>query len=108
MAAAKKQKVLRIYLDEKMKWKSRLLYRALVEKLLELGIPGATVFRGLEGFGASAQIHDARILEMSENLPVVVEVVAAPKVVLACLKQIKPMLPKNALVTVQDIQVMTL
>jgi PII-like signaling protein len=108
MAASKKQKVLRIYLDEKMKWKTQLLYRALVEKLLKLGIPGATVFRGLEGFGASAQIHDARILEMSENLPVVVEVVAAPKVVLACLNQIRPMLPKNALVTMQDIQVMAL
>jgi PII-like signaling protein len=108
MAASKKQKVLRIYLDEKMKWQTQLLYRALVEKLLKLGIPGATVFRGLEGFGASAQIHDARILEMSENLPVVVEVVAAPKVVLACLNQIRPMLPKNALVTMQDIQVMAL
>src|ERR1700722_11770980 len=98
MAASKKRKILRIYLDEKLKYKSQLLYRALVEKLLKRGIPGATVFRGLEGFGASAKIHDARILEMSENLPVVVEVVGEPKVIVACLSEIRPMLPKHCLV----------
>jgi PII-like signaling protein len=108
MAASKKQKVLRIYLDEKLKYKSQLLYRALVEKLLKRGIPGATVFRGLEGFGASAKIHDARILEMSENLPVVIEVVGEPKVMMASLNEIKAMLPKHCLVTVQDIHVIKL
>ncbi len=106
MASLKKQKVLRIYLEEKMKWKNQLLYRALVEKLLKLGIPGATAFRGLEGFGASARIHDARILEMGENLPVVVEVVAPAPVILKSLKSVKEMIPGDCLVTVQDVQVL--
>jgi PII-like signaling protein len=105
MASLKKQKVLRIYLEEKMKWKSQLLYRAVVEKLLKLGIPGATVFRGLEGFGASARIHEARILEISENLPIVVEVVAPGPVILKSLKSVKELIPKHCLVTVQDVHV---
>jgi len=53
----------------------RALYSALVEKARELGLAGATVWRGVEGFGARSRIHTARILRLSEDLPVIVEIV---------------------------------
>ncbi|HUO57424.1 MAG TPA: DUF190 domain-containing protein [bacterium] len=101
-----KCKVLRIYADEDIKWNNQLLYRAIVEKLLKAGLAGATVFKGIEGFGSSARIHSARILEITENLPVMVEVVDSPKQILKALNAVEPMLPKHCLVTVQDVRVL--
>jgi len=101
-----KCKALRIYVDEELKWKGKLLYRALAEKMLELRMAGATVFKGVEGFGSSAHIHSARILEMTENLPMLIEVVDHPRRIAQALKAIGPMLPTHCLVTVQDIQVL--
>jgi PII-like signaling protein len=101
-----KCKALRIYVDEDLKWHNQLLYRAIVEKLLGLGIAGATVFKGVEGYGSSAHIHSARILEITENLPVLIEVVDVPKQVLKALQAVEPMLPKHCLVLVQDVKVL--
>jgi PII-like signaling protein len=101
-----KCKVLRIYVDEDLKWHNQLLYRAIVEKLLNTKIAGATVFKGIEGFGSSAHIHSARILEITENLPVLVEAVDTAKQILKALKAIEPMLPRHCLVAVQDVRVL--
>ena len=101
-----KCKALRIYLDEDLKWHNQLLYRAMVEKLLNAGLAGASVFKGIEGFGSSAHIHSARILEITENLPVMVEVIDTPKQISKALKVVEPMLPKHCLVTVQDLKVL--
>jgi PII-like signaling protein len=100
-----KCKALRIYVDEDIKWHNQLLYRAIVEKLLNTGIAGATVFKGIEGFGSSTHIHSSRILEITENLPVMIEVVDIPKQVLKALNAVELMLPKHCLVTVQDVKV---
>jgi PII-like signaling protein len=100
-----KCKALRIYVDEDIKWQSRLLYRAIVEKLLSLGIAGATVFKGIEGYGSSARIHSARVIEIMENLPVMIEAVDISQKIQKALKAVEPMLPAQCLVTVQDIQV---
>src|SRR5436853_339130 len=101
-----KCKALRIYVDEDLKWHNQLLYRAIVEKLLDLGIAGATVFKGIEGFGSSARIHSARILEITENLPMMIEVIDGPKQILKTINAVEPMLPKHCLVTVQDVRVL--
>jgi len=101
-----KCQALRIYVDEDLKWHNQLLYRAMVEKFLNLGMAGASVFKGVEGFGSSAHIHTARILEITENLPVMVEVVDTPKQISRALKAVEPMLPKHCLVTVQDVKVL--
>jgi len=101
-----KCQALRIYVDEDLKFKGQLLYRAIVEKMLELKMAGATVFKGVEGFGSSAYIHSAHILEITENLPVLIEVVDSPKQVRKALKALEPMLPTHCLVTLQDIQVL--
>ena len=106
MSIVGKCKVLRIYLDEDLKWHNQLLYRAIVEKLLNLHLAGATVFKGIEGYGSSFHIHSARILEITENLPVLIEVVDTPKQILKALKAVEPMLPKHCLVTVQDVRVL--
>ena len=100
-----KCKMLRIFVDEDLKWHNKLLYRAIVDKLLELKIAGATVFKGVEGFGSSAHIHSARILEITENLPMLVEVVDKPPQIQKALRAVEPMLPKHCLVTMEDVQV---
>ena len=64
-----------IYIGEADHWHGRPLYQAIVELLRERGIAGATVVRGIEGFGAKARLHSARILRLSEDLPIVIEVV---------------------------------
>jgi PII-like signaling protein len=68
-------KLLRILVGESDRVQGRPLYNALVEKARELGLAGATVWRGIEGFGARSRIHTARILRLSEDLPVVIEIV---------------------------------
>jgi PII-like signaling protein len=106
MKLAGKCKILRIFLDENLKLKNQLLYRTIVKKLLELKVAGATVFKAVEGFGSKAHLHDAGVLELSENLPILIEVVDTPTQIRKALKAVEPMLPTHCLVTVQDIQVL--
>ncbi len=101
-----KCKSLRIYVDEDLKFQGQLLYRAIVEKMLRLKMAGATVFKGVEGFGSSAHIHSSQLLEITENITVLIEVVDKPKQVQKALKAIEPMLPTHCLVTIQDVQVL--
>jgi len=68
-------KMLRIHFGESDKWKGKPLYRAIVEKCRELDIAGATVFRGVEGYGASTLIHRVRHLSFSQDAPVMVSVI---------------------------------
>jgi uncharacterized protein len=101
-----KCKMLRIYLDEDIKWRNQMLYRAIVERLLTSGVAGATVFKGIEGFGSSSRIHSARLMELTEDLPILVEAVDNPKNIMKALNAVEPMLPKHCLVTVQDVKVL--
>ena len=70
-----KAKMLRIHFGEDDKWKGKPLYRAIVEKCRELDIAGATVFRGIEGYGASTLIRRAHTCSFSHDAPVMVSVV---------------------------------
>jgi hypothetical protein len=67
-------KMLRIHFGEDDKWKDKPLYRAVVEKCCELDIAGATVFRGIEGYGASTLIRRPRHMSFSYDAPVMVSV----------------------------------
>lgn len=98
-------KVIRVYMDEDLKWEGKLLYGAMVEKLLHEGIAGATVFRGVMGYGSESRIHSVRFVEVMDKLPVMVEVVDVPERATKALRIIEGMLPKHCLVTVQDIHV---
>ena len=69
-------KLLRIFLGEMDKYQHKPLYEVLVLKARELGLAGATVLRGVQGFGADSRvIHTAKVLRLSEDLPIVVEIV---------------------------------
>ena len=65
----------RVYIGESDHWHGKPLYTAIVERCREKGLAGATVLRGIEGYGAHSRIHTARILRLSEDLPIVVEIV---------------------------------
>jgi uncharacterized protein len=71
-------KMLKIYIGESDKWHGKPLATELVLRLRSEGIAGATVLRGVEGFGANSRIHTAHILRLSDDLPLVVEVVDRP------------------------------
>ncbi|HEY7197532.1 MAG TPA: DUF190 domain-containing protein [Gaiellaceae bacterium] len=68
-------KLLRIFIGESDTWHGKPLYQAIVERVREEGLAGATVMRGIEGFGADSRLHTSRILRLSEDLPVVIEIV---------------------------------
>jgi PII-like signaling protein len=67
--------LLRIFIGESDKWEGIPLYEAIILKARELNIAGATMLRGMMGYGAASRIHTAKILRLSEDLPVVVEIV---------------------------------
>jgi len=68
-------KLLRLFIGESDTWEGKPLYRAIVERVRAEGLAGATVLRGIEGFGASSVLHTSRLLELSSDLPIVVEIV---------------------------------
>jgi len=68
-------KLLRLFIGESDRWHGKPLYQAIVERVRAEGLAGATVVRGIEGFGADSRLHTSRILRLSEDLPVVVEIV---------------------------------
>ncbi len=75
MKLAGKARMLRIHFGENDKWKEKPLYRAIVEKCRELDIAGATVFRGVAGYGASTLIHRSHLLSFSSDAPIMVSVI---------------------------------
>jgi len=78
MKLLEKAERIRIYTGEDDKFEGRPMADAIVEKARSLGLAGATVFRGLIGFGANSLIRTSRILRLSEDLPVVIEIIDHP------------------------------
>jgi PII-like signaling protein len=71
----KEGQLLRIFIGESDKYEGMPLYEWIVRKAREHGMAGATVLRGMEGFGAHSRVHTAKILRLSEDLPIIVEIV---------------------------------
>ena len=71
--------LLRIFIGESDKYERQPLHEWIVRKAREFGLAGATVFRGLEGFGADRRVHTAKILRLSSDLPIVIEIVDTPE-----------------------------
>jgi hypothetical protein len=72
-------KMLRIYVGEDDKWEGVPLYEAIVKKLRDLDIAGATVLRGIMGYGARQRIHKSRLLALSTDLPIMITVIDKPE-----------------------------
>lgn len=94
----------RIYIGESDTWHGRPLYEAIVHLLRERGLAGVTVLRGIEGFGAKQHIHTTRILRLSEDLPVLIEVVDAEERVRAILPELDAMVT-GGLITLERVEV---
>jgi PII-like signaling protein len=95
---------LRIHCGEADQWHGRPLYEAIVHLLRDRGIAGATVLRGIEGFGRAARIHTTRILRLSEDLPIVIEVVDQEDRLRAILPDLEAMLV-DGLITAEPVEV---
>lgn len=96
--------LVRIYIGESDQWHGRPLYQAIVERLRERGIAGATVLRGIEGFGAKAHLHTTRILRLSEDLPILIEAVDQEDRVRAVLPELDGMVG-DGLITLEKVDV---
>jgi uncharacterized protein len=96
--------LLRVYIGERAQYKGKTLYEAIVIKAREMDLAGATVLRGLMGFGGDSRIHTAKLLELSNNLPVVVEIVDTEENV----KKLLPFLEeavREGLITLEKVNV---
>jgi PII-like signaling protein len=96
--------LLRIYIGEDDKTDHKPLYEALVLKAREMGLAGATVLRGPMGFGHSSVLHTTKILRLSQDLPLVIEIVDSEDKVDAFVDAIGPMMG-SALVTTEKVKV---
>jgi len=99
-------KLLRIFISESDTWHGKPLYEAIVHKAHEDGMAGATVTRGIEGFGASTHMHTARILRLSEGLPLVIEIVDTAEKIAAIMPALDEMVG-DGMMTLEDVHVIT-
>jgi PII-like signaling protein len=97
--------LLRMYIGESDQWHGKPLYQAIVELARERGLAGATVLRGIEGFGAKAHLHTSRILRMSEDLPVLIEIVDQEDRLRAMLPEFDAMIG-DGLITLERVEVL--
>lgn len=98
--------LLRIFIGESDRWEGRPLYEAIVRAAREQGLAGATALRGIEGFGASNRIHTVKILRLSEDLPIVVEIVDRPERIAAFMPTVDEMITEG-MVTLEKVRFLT-
>lgn len=96
--------LLRIFIGESDHWHGKPLHLAIVEEARRQGLAGATVLRGIEGFGARSVIHTTRLLELSTDLPLVVEIVDREDRLMAFLETAKEMV-EQGLATLERVRV---
>jgi len=94
----------RIYIGESDHHDGRPLYEAIVEMLRQRGVAGATVLRGIEGYGRAARLHTASVLRLSGDLPILIEVVDREDRLRAVLPEIDAMVPEG-LITLEHVEV---
>jgi|SRR5579872_1687621 len=97
--------LLRVFIGESDRYEHRPLYEAIVLKAREAHLAGATVLRGPMGFGKSSRLHTAKILRLSMDLPMVIEIVDSEEKIRAFLPVLDPMMG-GGLVTMEKVQVM--
>jgi len=96
--------LLRIFIGESDRWEHKPLYEAIVLKARELHLAGATVLRGPMGFGKSSRLHTAKILRLSMDLPIVIEIVDSEEKIQSFLPVLDPMMG-GGLLTLEKVKV---
>ena len=99
------QVLMRIFIGESDKWERRPLYVALVELFRAKGLAGATVLRGVAGFGPSSILHTAGVLKLSADLPLIIEVVDSQEHLDAILPEVDRMM-RGGLITMEKVRVL--
>lgn len=99
------QVLVRIFIGDSDKWHHQPLHLALVERLRKSGFAGATVFHAVAGFGARSVLHTTHLLRLSEDLPVVIEVVDTDEQVERLVPILDEMVPEG-LVTMEKVRVL--
>ena len=100
MKVPREGQLLRVFVGESDRWKGKPLFEAIVQEARRRGLAGATVFRGFEGFGAHSLIHTSRILRLSQDLPILIEIVDAEEKIQEFLPVLDDMV-QEGLVTVE-------
>ncbi len=104
MKLSENSMLLRIFIGESDKYKGNPLYEAIVKKARELHLAGATVTRGILGFGADSRMHRAKFLDLSEDLPVIIEIVDS----MENIEKLFPFLDEvvtEGLITIEEVKV---
>jgi PII-like signaling protein len=96
--------LLRIFIDESEKYHGHLLYETIVYKARELNIAGATVLKGMMGYGADSKIHTSKILRLSDSMPVIVEMVDSEEKITKILPFLEETV-KDGLITIENVRV---
>jgi hypothetical protein len=102
-------KLLRIHIGEMDRARHKPLFEVLVTEARAAGLSGATVLRGIESFGASSVVHRARLVELSEDLPIVVELVDTEEKIRGYLDRIDPILDEagcGVLMTMEKVEIL--
>jgi len=97
--------LLRVFIGESDKIDKQPLYQAIVHKTRELGLAGATVLKGTEGFGAHSVVHKAAMLEMSADLPIVIEIVDTSEKINTLLPHLDSMV-KEGMITLENVRIL--
>ena len=97
--------LMRVHIGESDKWKGKALHDVIVEMLRKEGFSGATVLRGVAGFGGSSILHTDKLLQMSQDLPIIVEVIESNDKIEKILPRIDEMLG-GGIVTLEKVRVL--
>jgi len=104
--ALKSAQLLRIFIGESDRWEGRPLYQAIIETAREEGLAGASAFKGFMGYGRNSEVHTANLLRLSEDLPVVVEIVDEGPHLARFLRRHVDRMMRDGLVTVEKARVL--
>jgi PII-like signaling protein len=97
-------KQVRIFIGESDRWQNRSLADAILEMVRSEGLAGATVLRGTGGFGAHSRIHTSHVLRLSEDLPIVIEVIDTPERIENVLPKLDEMVAEG-LIVISDVEI---
>ncbi len=103
MSERARGKLLRIFVDEEDRYDGKPLYMALVDELKAAGFTGATVLKGIEGYGIHKTLHTGRTFDMSTNLPILIEVIEEEAKVIALLPTLRAMIDEG-LITLESLE----
>ncbi len=105
MEIPREAELLRIFIGESDRWHGRPLYEAIVEIARLWGLAGATVLKGVMGFGADSRMHTAKVLRLSEDLPVIIEIVDSTEKIEDFLPELDGMIDEG-MVTIEKVRVL--